>query len=181
MEATSSFPKFLVKWLRLFLILIPLIVIGYSIYWIILVTEPIFLAACGAGPTALAVLLMVASLASSIFAFITFKKPEKIDYSDWTFSAFFVSTASGILLCAIAMLMTTTESQRVFDSRISTYYLYNSDSLTDSYDKSYSTDYKKIVYQYSYGQSSYEAYLIIGFAWVICFVAFFATYENYPQ
>ena len=181
MEATNSFPKFLIKWLRIFLVVVPLIVVGYSIYWIILVTEPIYLSACGAGPTALAALLMITSFISSIFALLSFRRLEKLNYETWIFSMYFISTIAGILFCALAMVMTTTESQRVCDNKISSYFQLVSDGRTDSYNSTYSTEYKRIVYQYSYGQSSYEAYLIVGFAWAICFVVFFVTYENYSK
>ena len=175
----QGFPKFLIKWLRLFLILIPLAITGYSIYWIILVTQPIFLEACGAGCTALAVLLMISSLISSIFGFISFKKLQTIKYNSWTFSMYFISTVVGLLLVALALLMTTTESQRVFDQNISYYFQTHDNSITDKYQSTYSSNYQKIVYQYAYGQKSYEVYLIIGSAWLVCFVSFFAIYENY--
>lgn len=175
----QGFPKFLIKWLRLFLILLPLVITGYSIYWIILVTQPIFLEACGAECTALAVLLMASSVASSIFAYISFRKLRSLKYNTWTFSVYFISTTIGLLLVSLALLMTTTESQRVFDHKIGYYSRTHSNSITDKYQSSYSTDYQKIVYQYAYGQKSYEVYLIIGAAWLVCFVSFFATYENY--
>ncbi|KAK8882237.1 hypothetical protein M9Y10_044878 [Tritrichomonas musculus] len=175
----TGFPKFLIKWLRVFLILIPLAITGYSIYWIILVTQPIFIEACGPGCIALAVLLIVSSFISSIFGFLSFKNIQSFNYQSWIFSTYFISTAAGLLLVMIVLLMTTTESQRVYDQKIGSYYETHNNSITSNYHSSYSSDYQKIVYQYAYGQKSYEAYLIIGFAWIICFVAFFATHENY--
>lgn len=177
----QGFPKFLIKWLRLFLILIPLAITGYSIYWIILVTQPIFLEACGVGCTALAILLMIASIISSIFAFVSFKNLQTLKYNTWTFSVYFISTAASLLFIALALLMTTTESQRVFDQNIGYYFNTHSNSITDKYQSTYSSNYQKVVYQYAYGQKSYEVYLIIGSAWLACFVSFFATYENYQM
>lgn len=174
----SNGPNFLLKWLRLFLILLPIAITAYSIYWTILVTEPIFLAACGAGCTVLAVLLMVFALLSSLFAFLSFRQLNNLNYQSLLFSLYLIFTIVGFLLIVIALIMTTTESQRVFDIKISTYLGHHTDSKTQSYYKTYSTQYKQIVYQYAYGQKSYEAYLIIGAAWFIAFIAFFTTAEN---
>lgn len=174
----SNVPNFLLKWLRLFLILLPIAITAYSIYWTIFVTEPIFLAACGAGCTVLAVLLMVFALLSSLFAFLSFRQLNNLNYQSLLFSLYLIFTIVGFLLIVIALIMTTTESQRVFDIKISTYLGHHTDSKTQSYYKTYSTQYKQIVYQYAYGQKSYEAYLIIGAAWFIAFIAFLTTAEN---
>ena len=167
----------IVAWIRVFLIAIPLAVVGFSIYWIVLVTDSVFVSACGPGRIVIGVFALILALASSIFAFFAFRELPKINYSSVFFHLYLIITCLGLLMCAIAMVATTTESQGVCASLIDSYCATRNTTDVTSFLAKYDTDYKRLLYKYAFGQSGYEGYLIMGCAWAVAFVTFFAIAE----
>lgn len=183
MEAPPiPFTSFILTWLRLFLVCLPIAVSGYSIYYVVLVCEPIFVDAVGAGNAVLGTLIIVSALVSMVSSFISLKKPESIQFQSWHFSMYLISTIVGILLIAIALVLTCTESQSINSSKISNFaHSFPNSASATKYSSRYGSDYKRLLYAYAYGLNSYEAYLIIGITWLICFVAFFAISELFVK
>jgi hypothetical protein len=167
----------LLSWFRAFLILIPLGIAGISIYWVVLVTEPIFIAACGAGDLALGLLSVVSAVLSSFFVFFAFKELPRIRYSSITFHGFFISTAVGLLIAGIAMVATSPESQKVCTGQIATYLHSHEDDKTADFLKRHDSDYDQLVYSFAFGQTSHEAFFILTTAWLGSVIAFFALVE----
>lgn len=176
------FTSFILTWLRLFLVCLPIAVTGYSIYYVVLVCEPIFIDAIGAGNAVLGALIIITSLCSMVSSFISLKKPDSIQFNSWHFSMYIISTIIGILLIVIALVMTCTESQSINSSKISNYAnAFPNSASTNKYQSSFGSNYKKLLYAYAFGLNSYEAYLIIGIAWIMCFVAFFTIAELFMK
>lgn len=165
----------LTSWIRIFLILIPLVVVGFSVYWIILVTEPVFIAACGSGKLILGILIACTALCSCVFAYFGLKSP--LNYSLWQFNVFLTTTIVGIFLVIIAMVSTSTESQSICAMQIKTYCATHSDGRVTGYLNKYGSEYKQLLYQYAFGQTAYEGYLILGCSWIAAFIGFFAMKE----
>lgn len=155
--------------------LIPLVIVGFTIYWIILVTEPVFITACGAGRLILGIFIACAALCSCIFAY--FGLPDPIDYSVWKFHVFLVTTIAGLFLVMIALFSTSTESQSVCAMQIKAYCATHDDGRTSGYLAKYNSEYKQLLYQFAFGQTAYEAYLIMGCSWAAVFIGFFAMKE----
>ena len=178
MEAAGDNNKFILWWIKIFLCLIPLGICGFTIYWTILVSQPVFLKSIGAGNVIIGALIIISTLLSGIFIWIASQKFE-IDYSSVVFSIYFISTFLGLFFCCIALIMTSTETQGVDDLLIKNYLLSNSDSATESYYKSFSDAYKQTLYLFAFGQNSYEVYLILTALWFISIITFFMIYELY--
>ena len=163
--------------MRIFLIGIPLAVVGFSIYWIVLVTDSVFVSACGPGRIVIGVFVLALALTSSIFAFLAFRELPKINYGSIFFHVYLITTFIGILMCAIALVATTTESQGVCASLIDSYCATQNTTAVTSFLEKYNTPYKRLLYKYAFGQSGYEGYLITGCAWAVAVVTFFAVAE----
>jgi hypothetical protein len=167
------------QWIRAFLIVVPLGVAGFMVHWVTLVTEPVLLAACGPGMLTVGVLTLVAALASSVFAFLAFKQIPPLVYKSFLFHGFFISTTLGIVLAFVGLVATSTESQMVCSSQIGEYVAaYNtSDSKATGYLKRYNSEYKRLVFQFAFGQTSHEAFFMLNTAWLGLAIAFFAVAE----
>ena len=163
--------------LRLFLIAVPLAVVGFSIYWIMLISEPVFVASCGQGRMVLGVLLLLVSLASSILAFLGFRELPKIDYSSIFLHAYLITTFVAVMLCATTLVATSNESQGFCAAQIDEYCVTLNNTRASAFLAKYDTQYKRYLYEFSFGQRAYEAYFITGSAWASSVVLFFAIAE----
>jgi hypothetical protein len=161
------------------LIVIPLGDFCYSIYWCTLVAQPIFMAAAGVGRIVLAVLILVGAICSSICAYFMFARQHgKLNYSKKSFHGWIVATFVSILLCVAAMVVSSTEGQKVCATRISTFMRTKpDDSRVISFLRSYSTEYSRLRYEYSYGEVTFESFLILTCAWVVVILVFLAMAE----
>jgi hypothetical protein len=165
------------QWIRGFLILVPLGLAGFLVHWVTLVTEPVLMEACGAGRAALGILTLVATLVSSVFAFLAFKQIPRVVYDSVTLHGFFISTTIGIVLAFVGLVATSPESQMVCSGQIDAYLTAYADSKTSGYLKRYNTDYKRLVFQFAFGQTAHEAFFILNTAWLGLAIAFFAVAE----
>jgi hypothetical protein len=167
------------SWVWIGLILIPLGDFCCAIYWTTLVAKSIFVAAVGSGRIVLSVLILVATGCASVFAFVMFKQGHsKLVYSRWTFHVWTMATVIGFILCAIAVMATSTESQKVCATQISSFVNgYPADGRVISFLQSYTTTYSRLRFEYSYGQVCYEGFLILTCAWAAVVVSFLGLAE----
>lgn len=163
--------------IRVFLILVPLTVVGFSIYWITLATEPVFVAACGSGRAVLGVILILLSLASSIFAFLGFRELPIVNYKSPFFHIYLITTFAAFMICAITLVATSAESQGLCAALIDEYCTTINNTRAENFQQKYNSQYKRFLYQFSFGQRAYEAYLITGTAWASSVILFFAIAE----
>jgi hypothetical protein len=172
--------KFL-AWIHLCLILVPFGIAGFSVYWITIVSEPILMAACGSDRISIGVLVGVAGLCSSLCAFLGSKNLANLETKSFLVKGYFISTALGFVLCFVALISTSTESQKMCKSRITIYQASHDNSETQEYLRNYETEYERLVFQFSYGQTAYEGYFILSCAWFVTVVGYFAMVEFYSS
>jgi hypothetical protein len=169
------------RWIVACLVIIPLGIAAYSVYWVALVTEPILLAACGSDRAAVAILLSVMALCSSLSAFAGYKQLTDTKFNGPFFDIHFVSSFIGIISSAVALLMTSTESQKVCQIMIDAFKQNSTESAVLSYTQRYDSDWKKLYFEFAFGQKSYEAYFILMMAWIVAIVGFYGMRELSPS
>jgi hypothetical protein len=167
----------LLSWVLICLVLFPLAIAGFAIHWAVLVSEPILMTACGGGRLGIAIVLIVATLCSSVCAFLDSMHIRRQTTKSPLFVAYFLATAIGVLLCAVVVVMTTIQSQRICQGQIEAYYEAHIDAATQRYVEKYNTDYQRLVFQFAFGQTACEVYAILAGGWLASVIGFFAFNE----
>lgn len=167
-------PASLSTWLNGFMCFIPMVVIGFSIYWITLASDSTILKACGAGRVVLGVLLVMVGISCSVFSLLVYRNMQGM-ISKIAEIAQLGSTITGIVLCVIAMAASSHAEQAIFTQQMN-YYCSTQSSEAFS-GRCADTQYSQMKFQFALGQSAYEAYFIMGLIWSVSSVAFFASKE----
>jgi hypothetical protein len=165
------------QWILACLVLIPLGIASYSVYWVALVTEPILLEACGSDRAAVGILVSIVALCSSLSAFVGYTQLIGAKFEGPFFDLHFVANVVGVVACAVALLMTSTESQRICQIMIDAYKENSTAPAVLRYEQRYDSNWAKIYFEFAFGQKSYEAYFIMTMAWIVAIVGFYAMRE----
>jgi len=156
---------------------IQLSLLGYSLYWVVLVSRPIFRAACGSGCLAIGVMIILFSVFSLVLTVLGFKSLADTQSINALFDAWFLVTAITIAFVAVAIVATCPESQKVCQSQIVAYAASYSDGKTAAYLSKYGSEYDQLVFEFNYGQTSCNAFLTIEVLWIVFLVWFCAVRE----
>jgi hypothetical protein len=96
------------------------------------------------------------------------------------FDVWFLATTLGLSFCAVGLVATCPESQKGYQQQIDAYVKCFDDQRTRSYSSEYDSPYKQLVFQFAFGQNSYEAFSILELGWLGFHVAFCALRELRP-
>jgi hypothetical protein len=168
-------------WLLWCLVIIELALTGYSIFWILLVSKPIFLAACGSAQMAIGILIALFSLSSVVLKGLGHSRLGTTASTNSFFDVWFLVMTFGLSFCAVGLVATCPESQAMYQRQIDAYVSSFDDNAAGGYLLQSDSDYKRLVFQFAFGQNSYEAFSILGLAWLSFHVAFCAVRELYSE
>ena len=163
--------------IRVLLTIIPLIVCAYSIYYLVLVAESIFIKSIGASSAVIAAFLGIVALVSCATAFVGLKDYDPI-LPTTKFHVYLVSTLVGFILCITILIYTSMSSQSTYEQRIKQYLFINpNDQTTHQFQNKYLTAFSQLQYYFNIGENSNEVFIILTVIWVLAFIAFFVVSE----
>ena len=173
--------NFFKRCIRIFLTIVPLIVCGYSIYYIIRAATPLFVTVIGASSAVIAGLLTFSSLCSGAMAIFALKD-YRPNATTTKYQIYLFSTFLSFILCIAVLIYTSMSSQSYIENSMSEFISLNpSHADVVEFNKEYLNAFEKLKFYFSVGENTNEVYIIITTVWVVCFAAFYIIVEFFEE